>query len=216
MAGTFVHHGRNILGRIAESHYAIHHRRMGHFDDYDNRRTLLGLVMLITPAILAKSGTESGHQRALFAWANYACWHGVAAANHWAETAVHKNEGGRNASGDPRIPCLAWMHAIPNGGSRGDDEQSRAIRGGQLKAEGVKSGVADVFLPFRSREFSGLYIEMKKPGPSGGQVGGGKASDEQNAFGKYVISQGYGFVICWTWREAANNITSYLAHAGIS
>lgn len=42
------------------------------------------------------------------------------------------------------IPELKWLHAIANGGARGDNEKSRAIRGGQLKAEGVKR----VFLMF--------------------------------------------------------------------
>jgi hypothetical protein len=47
----------------------------------------------MTPEDLAKSGTESGHQRALFCWA--------------ASYVVRQ-----------QWPELEWMYAIPNGGSR--------------------------------------------------------------------------------------------------
>lgn len=45
----------------------------------------------MTPEDLAKSGTESGHQRALFMWSNMQ-------RSQWPE--------------------LRWMYAIPNGGGR--------------------------------------------------------------------------------------------------
>lgn len=46
---------------------------------------------MITPALLAQSGSEHSHQSAVFCWAAYQ----VAA-----------------------FPCLRWMYAIPNGGGR--------------------------------------------------------------------------------------------------
>ena len=54
--------------------------------------------------------------------------------------------------------ALRWLHAIPNGGARD------ARVGAMLKAEGVKRGVSDLFLPFAARGRHGLYIEMKRPG----------------------------------------------------
>src|SRR5574343_479576 len=109
----------------------------------------------MTPDQLAKSDTEAAHQTALFAWAAVAMNHGFDIANAWADglnPAVQERK-------EPAIPELKWLHHIPNGGSRGNDVRSQQIRGAQLKAQGVKSGVSDVFLPVKRGQFSGLYIE---------------------------------------------------------
>ena len=50
-----------------------------------------------------------------------------------------------------KYPELKWLHAIPNGGLRDK------ITSGKLKAEGVKPGVSDLFLPVKRGCFSGLY-----------------------------------------------------------
>jgi hypothetical protein len=129
----------------------------------------------MTPEDIAKSGTESSIQKALFAWCAL-------------------NVG--------KYPELKWFHAIPNGGSRGDSVKSRAIRGMQLKAEGVKKGVSDCFLPVKRNDCSGLYIEMKKPG--------GKESVEQKEFGKFVIEQNFGYICCDSWEKAKDMLIMYL------
>lgn len=54
-----------------------------------------------------------------------------------------------------RYPGLRLMFAIPNGGARD------AITGAMLKAEGVKPGVPDIFLPVPVNGFHGLFVEMK-------------------------------------------------------
>lgn len=132
----------------------------------------------MTPDQLAKSGTESGHQRAVFAWA---------------------------ALNMSRYPELKWLHHIPNGGARGDDAKTRAIRGNALKAEGVKVGVADLFLPVKRGEFSGLYIEMKKPGKIK------TTSKEQDEFGEFVKAQGFGWIVCDNWESAVQVLQDYLS-----
>ncbi len=131
----------------------------------------------MTPEQIAKSGTEHAHQTALF------CWCAL-------------NVG--------KYPELKWFHAIPNGGSRGDSIKSRAIRGMQLKAEGVKKGVSDCFLPVKRNDCSGLYIEMKKPGALN------KESDEQKEFGKFVREQNFGYVCCDSWEKAKDILIMYL------
>lgn len=132
---------------------------------------------MMKPEQLAKSGTESGHQRAVFCWAalNVARW-----------------------------PELKWLHHIPNGGSRGDDAKSRAIRGGAMKAEGVRTGVADLCLPVKRGEFSGLYIEMKKPGKIK------NVSAEQAEFGEFVKAQGFGWIVCDNWESVVKVLQEYL------
>lgn len=136
------------------------------------------------PQDLAKSGTEHGEQSALFCWAGLNLW---------------------------RFPVLRWLHAIPNGGSRGDDAKSRAIRGGQMKAEGVKTGVADVFLPIPKGGYHGLYIEMKKPNQRPvKKTSKGGLSDEQILFAEFCYEHGYGWKVCYTWLEAVETIIAYL------
>jgi hypothetical protein len=140
----------------------------------------------MTPEQLAKSDTESAHQTALFAWA-----------------ALHVQE----------YPELKWMHHIPNGGTRGADAKSRAIAGARLKAQGVKVGVPDVFLPVKRGPCSGLYIELKKPSAKPKRNGKGGLSEEQLEFGVFVQEQGYGWAVCYGWEAAASLVVSYM-HSG--
>ena len=60
------------------------------------------------------------------------------------------------ALNEPRYVVAAdRTYAIPNGGGRSKREA------GRLKAEGVRSGVSDVFLSLPAGGAHGLYIEMK-------------------------------------------------------
>lgn len=167
------------------------------------------------PSALAKSGTEHGHQAAVFSWSNMAMRFGIEAAD---DADMYKPKKDKDAPPLAQVkygtanavPELRWLHAIGNGGSRGDNATSRAIRGGQMKAEGVKAGVADCFLPVRRGVWPGLYIEMKKPSVRT-KSGEGGLSVEQKEFRDFVQSQGYGWVVCYDWMEAVAIIKQYLA-----
>lgn len=162
----------------------------------------------MTPATLAKSGTEHAHQTALFAYAAVAYLHGFDVADEWSKTGKLPK---RDPDAPPKVPALEWFHAIPNGGSRGDDDKSRKIRGAQLKAEGVRQGVADTFLPWPNAGWHGLYIEMKKPTerPKSETAKGG-VSDEQRSFGEYAKRVGYGWAVCYGWEHAVTTLRSYI------
>lgn len=117
-----------------------------------------------------------------------------------------------------RLPMLQWIHAIPNGGKRDK------ITAGRLKAEGVKAGVADIFLPYPRiiriqalnheekpcgtpfyRTFHGLYVEMKRAT--------GKMSDvsqEQAAFQHHCDDNGYVWVAGFGWQMAVQAIERYI------
>lgn len=69
------------------------------------------------------------------------------------------------------------IFAIPNGGAR-----SRATAG-RLKAEGVSSGVPDLFIPAW-----GLWVEMKRSK-------GGSLSPEQKDWIKYLESVNYWVIV---------------------
>jgi hypothetical protein len=112
-------------------------------------------------------------------------------------------------------PELTLMFAIPNGGLR---NMATAAR---LKAEGVKAGVPDIFLPVaRLRRnshtgettrwyYHGLFIEMKKP-----RVGKQKADKRSDAqlLTQYALEENhYHCVVCYGYNEARDNLLSYLA-----
>jgi hypothetical protein len=123
-----------------------------------------------TPESLAKSGSESAEQTALFCWAAL------------PEQQEH-------------YPELKFMFHIPNGGSRDKREA------GAFKAQGVKAGVPDIFLPVARGAFCGLWIEMK--------YGDNKPSDKQIEYLKFLVSQGYVVEVCYSWQEAAYVIEWY-------
>jgi hypothetical protein len=95
-----------------------------------------------------------------------------------------------------RHPVLALLHAIPNGGHR---HKAVAAR---MKAEGVKRGVPDLYLPVPRGEHHGLYLEMK--------TRQGRLSREQRDWGEALQAQGYCFEVCRSWHEAARSLADYL------
>jgi hypothetical protein len=162
---------------------------------------------MITPDQIAKCGSESAHQKALFCYLAVAIKHGFDAADYFADNGSFKSKDVALFSEDKSIPELKWIHHIPNGGAR--DKVSAA----NLKLEGVKKGIADLFWPFEQKRFcglSGLYIEMKKPDeePKTPTSKGG-LSDEQIEFRDFVLSQNYEWHVCYSWREAADVIKNY-------
>lgn len=173
--------------------------------------------MAQTPQEMADVGAEFSHQSALFAWAAMALFSGVCAANDDAsyKVAGHAKKLVLNGYSKPE-PRLKWLHAIKNQG-HGD-----TIRGGRSKAEGVKAGVFDLFLPCpgrfviprhpdsgwawgdRTMQYPGLYIELKKPKKH-------KISPEQETFQADMRAAGYAAEFAIGWTEARDLIVKYLS-----
>lgn len=167
----------------------------------------------MTPDTLAKSGTEHSQQRALFAWANMAARFGFEAANDDRSYTIQGHAA--SIAGAP-VPALGRLYAIPNGGYRDK------ITAGKLKAEGVKKGVPDVFLPLTCPRFAGLYVELKRPKTTKAGVRksevvdqrAGTTSDEQDDWIGYLRSVGYAVGVAFNWREAAKQIEQYVRECG--
>ena len=123
----------------------------------------------VSPADLAKAGTEHAEQVAVFAWA---------------------------ALNFQKYAELRLMFAIPNGGLR------NKITAANLKAEGVRSGVPDIFLPVSRGPWHGLFIEMKKQG--------GRVEPDQEKYMVAVRTQGYGASVCVGWQKAVQVLIQYL------
>ncbi len=98
-------------------------------------------------------------------------------------------------------PRIRFMFAIPNGGLRDQITASR------LRAEGVKRGVPDIFLPIPvfgfGGTYAGLFIEMKR------RVAGQTSSDQDN-YHEYLRKAGFRVEICTNWESARDVILSYI------
>jgi hypothetical protein len=99
-----------------------------------------------------------------------------------------------------KYPELALMFAIPNGGSR------HIVEAVHLKAQGVKAGVPDIFLPVARLGYHGLFIELKRSK-------GGVVSIDQKLMISALRDQSYAVEVCKGWEAAANVIKVYLGAA---
>ncbi|MBE7042939.1 MAG: VRR-NUC domain-containing protein [Ruminococcaceae bacterium] len=95
-----------------------------------------------------------------------------------------------------KYPELQLLFHVPNGGYR-----SKATAG-RMKAEGVKAGVPDLFLPVAKQGYHGLFIEMK--------AGKNKPTAHQMQWLEHLSQQGYLAVVCYGWEDAAKALTEYL------
>lgn len=103
------------------------------------------------------------------------------------------------------FPELRLMFAIGNGGHR------NLLVAKKMKAEGIKAGVPDLFLPVARHGFHGLFIEMKtedhRPKREGSKGG---LSDVQCEWIGDLRKQGYKVAVCYGRDEAISEITNYL------
>lgn len=138
---------------------------------------------IITPEDLAKSGSEDGHQAAVFCWA---------------------------AMNVDKYPPLKWLHAIPNGGSRHIVEATKMVAAG-LRS-GVWDIFLPCPIQYGYViQYSGLYLEMKHLKYRTLKTGG--LREEQIEFRDYANSVGYYCKVCYTWEEARDILIKYLEYA---
>lgn len=99
-----------------------------------------------------------------------------------------------------KYPELKWLHSITN-----EEKTGSAIVGTRAKASGKKAGVSDICGPFKRKDYSGIYIELKRmPGKGVGP------SSEQLEFGEFVTEQGFYFTVCYGWQDAWKCLEWYL------
>lgn len=139
------------------------------------------------PAKVCANGSEAAEQSALFCWANH--------ADRREEFPALFGPSGR-----------LKLFAINNNAGKGD-----MIRGAMAKAQGVKAGVGDTFLPLARHGMHGLFVEMKVTGerhPSGRD---GVLSKDQKQFWQDIHADGYGYAVAKGWEEARDIIIAYLS-----
>lgn len=143
----------------------------------------------VTPEQLAKSGSEDGHQAALFCW---------------------------SASVLAQYPQLKWLHAIPNGGQRHIAEATKLVATGTrsgvpdvfLPYAVWPAMFAGPLEMCKFKTYHGCYIEMKIEKQRNKKNGG--LSDEQVEWRDYLLSAGYYWAICYSWIEARDVLIKYL------
>jgi hypothetical protein len=97
----------------------------------------------------------------------------------------------------------AYLFAIPNGGSR-----RNKFEGYRLKAQGVKAGVSDLFLPVPRGGFHGIWIEFKAAPPFDAAV-----TDSQKEWLSKMKEQGYDAHLAKGVAAALEVLSHYLRHA---
>lgn len=95
-----------------------------------------------------------------------------------------------------KLRGLPLFH-IPNGGSR-DPREAR-----NLKLQGVRAGVPDLFLPVARKGRHGLFIEMKREK-------GGTVSKAQREWLELLGREGYAAEVCRGAMEAIRLLKGYL------
>lgn len=135
---------------------------------------------IITPEMLAASGSEDGAQQAVFCW---------------------------SAMNVGIYPDLKWLHAIPNGGQRHIAEATKLVATGVRS--GVWDIFLPLPIQTEwAKQYAGCYIEMKEPSKKNKKNGG--LSDDQLEFGKYAKAMGYMCIVCYSWEEARDVLIKYL------
>lgn len=89
-----------------------------------------------------------------------------------------------------------YLFAVPNGGSRHPAEAAN------LKRQGVRAGVPDLFVCRQSNGKGGLFIEMK--------TAKGKVAPTQEKWLERLKRANYEVAVCRGWLEAKRVIEEYL------
>lgn len=105
---------------------------------------------------------------------------------------------------ESKYKCLKYLNSSQNG------VRITNIRGAvRAKKAGMRAGFPDIFLPYPTQLYAGLFIELKRPiikGQSKPVV-----SKEQKEWIEYLNSVGYKAVVCYGANEAIQTICDYLA-----
>jgi hypothetical protein len=128
----------------------------------------------------------------------YAAIGNIDRAKHWRENEAQAQEAVFEwiALHAKRFPGLALAFHVPNGGSR---HKAEAVN---LKRQGVRSGVPDIFIPIARQGYHGMFIEMKAKG--------GRIKQAQADYINAVREQGYITMICYGSDEAIEWLEWYL------
>ena len=90
------------------------------------------------------------------------------------------------------------LFAIPNGAQTADGGRQGAI----LRAQGARSGVADLFLAVIRNCYGGMFIEVK--------AAKGRESHNQGSWRVAMVMEGYSSIVCTGIEPAQTVIAEYM------
>lgn len=102
-----------------------------------------------------------------------------------------------------QYPCLEWLYSNLNGIPLPGRRANRSRVMNSMKAQGMKKGIFDLFLPYPRPGYHGFYLDLKKIG--------GKESVEQKKFKKFVTDQGYFASFYYGHKSAIEGLKWYLS-----
>lgn len=102
-----------------------------------------------------------------------------------------------------KYPMLNFMYS-----SQAGEKLKNAIVASRAKRAGLRAGVPDIFLPYPKGNYSGLFIELKRPIKKG--YASPKVSDEQKKFLVYLNQVGYCAKVCYGAEQAIQLIELYI------
>ena len=88
------------------------------------------------------------------------------------------------------------VFAVPNGTNKSRSAQVK------FKAEGLRAGVPDLFVPAPKHGWHGLFIEMKSMK--------GRTTPQQRAWMDELISRGYQCEVCKGYEQAIGKFKEYI------
>lgn len=106
-----------------------------------------------------------------------------------------------------KYPEINMIFHIPNGGSR------NVIEAKNLKLQGVKAGVPDLFLPIPKNNYHGLFIEFKPKkgiGKKGKVLSSYKPRQNQLEWIEFLKGQNYKVKVCYGVYDCLKTILDYL------
>ncbi len=109
---------------------------------------------------------------------------------------------------ESRIPEVRWVFHPANGGMRPATIDSRgrrySVEGRKLAAQGVKSGVPDLWCCIPSNGYHGWVCELK--------YGHNRLTPEQANWLQALDDHGWRTLVAYTWTAAAVSLLCYLGH----
>lgn len=103
-----------------------------------------------------------------------------------------------------KFKCLKYLNSSQNGLKISN--LKTAVR---AKQAGMKAGFPDIFLPYPTQLYAGLFIELKRPLCRGKAKP--KIAQAQLEWMEYLNNVGYKAIICYGASEAIQAICDYLS-----
>lgn len=97
-----------------------------------------------------------------------------------------------------------YYFKIPNEGQRSK------ILGFNLKKEGLRAGISDLFIFYPTKSFHGFFLEMKRNRIYTNFEKKNKTWIAQQEFLESAVSVGYAGEFCFGWEQAVRFIEEYL------